>query len=90
MSLYRVNPRRDSVEGDIVKALESMGFAVTRISGRGIPDLLLSRRGVFYLAEVKSAKGTLSLDQLNFRAKHQVAIPLLRSVEAAATWAQSL
>lgn len=44
MSLHRRAAKRDSNEGPIVQALQAQGFHVTRISGAGVPDLLVSKQ----------------------------------------------
>lgn len=67
MSLFRRNPRRDANEKPIVAALEAQGFVVTRISGSGVPDLLLCKGGQMWLAEVKMPKGRFKPAQLAFQ-----------------------
>lgn len=52
--------RRDANESGIVKALEAVGCRVFRVSGRGLPDLLIYRRGRCYAVEVKTAKGLIT------------------------------
>lgn len=67
MSLHRRNPRRDANEKLIVDALRAQGFHVTRISGAGVPDLLVAKAGGFLrLAEVKTLKGRFKPAQLAF------------------------
>ena len=48
--------RRDTLEGDIVQALRSVGASVTRINEAGAPDLLVGFRGVTYCLECKTPK----------------------------------
>jgi Holliday junction resolvase len=93
VSLHRRNPRRDGNEIPIVRALEAQGFHVTRISGAGVPDLLVSKRvvdafgkpyGWVRLVEVKMPKGRFKPAQIAFREAWQgPAIVTLRSVEDA-------
>jgi len=45
--------KRDDNEGAIIDALRDVGCRVTQLSGAGVPDLLVGRRGVTYLLEVK-------------------------------------
>jgi Holliday junction resolvase len=84
MSLHRRNPRRDANETEIVRALEAQGFVVDRVSGAGIPDLLISKGGAMWLAEVKMPKGTFKPSQVLWRQRFQGPVPVtLRSVEDA-------
>jgi len=70
LSLRRFNPRRDANEGEIIDTLEKLGFNVSTVSSTGIPDLLVSRRELFHLAEVKMPGGRTQKAQDDFRAKH--------------------
>lgn len=63
MSLNRYNPRRDGNEKGIVEALERSGCIVLRLSGRGVPDLLVSRGGLLYALECKVKSGRLTKAQ---------------------------
>lgn len=88
MSLRRHNPKRDANEQAIVKALYLCGFQVTRLSGKGLPDLLLSRNGRWHLAEVKNVEGRnrIDKDQTAFEARHAPApVWVLRSEADVAT-----
>jgi hypothetical protein len=49
--------RRDASEQPIVDALRAVGADVTRISGKGAPDLLVRYRGRLNAFEVKTGKG---------------------------------
>jgi hypothetical protein len=55
VSLHRHNPARDENEPEIVAALEKVGALVLRLSGPGLPDLLVfkNRRPGWVLLEVK-------------------------------------
>lgn len=48
--------RRDENEGEVVAALQAAGATVAKLSGDGIPDLLVEARGVLYLVEVKDKR----------------------------------
>lgn len=45
--------RRDACEKAIVLALEAAGATVTKLDGRGVPDLLVGFRGMTLLMECK-------------------------------------
>lgn len=45
--------RRDDCEKNIVKALEAAGATVTKLDGKGVPDLLVGFRGRTILIECK-------------------------------------
>jgi Holliday junction resolvase len=84
MSLHRRNPRRDGNEKEIVAALEAQGFVVDRISGKGLPDLLVSRAGRQWLVEVKMPKGAFKPSQVLWRQRFRGPAPItLRSVDDA-------
>lgn len=86
----RYAARRDTTEADIILALEQMGFHVEQISAPGIPDLILSRAGQWYLAECKTGKGRLTKAQAVFHSAARASIPILRTVEQAIEWARRL
>jgi hypothetical protein len=75
MSLHRWNPKRDATEPAIVQALEAVGAEVWKVSGKGLPDLLVRFRGVLYAGEVKTEKGRLRASQGAF--------PVWRTVDQA-------
>ncbi len=82
--IARHNPTRDANEPLIVDALKAQGFVVKRLNGGGCPDLLVSKAGQMWLAEVKAAKGTLTVMQQDWRKDWTGPPPiLLRSVEDA-------
>lgn len=81
MSLLRRAAKRDSIERDIIQALEQCGYHVTRLSAPGVPDLLLSRAGQWAVAEVKTGSKPLSPAQVHFHGRARASIPILRSVE---------
>ena len=76
MSLSRRNPRRDQNETSIRQALGRAGAESWPISGKGLPDLLVcDRRGRWHVAEIKTARGKLTI--------HQGRFPVWRSAEDA-------
>lgn len=58
MSPPRRAAARDSNEPDIATALEAVGASVTRLSQKGLPDLLVGWRGTTHLLEVKHLSAT--------------------------------
>lgn len=95
MSLNRRNPKRDVNESQVIEALERCGFTVERISQKGVPDLLVSRRGQFHCVEVKRPAGpkgglkgrTLTDEQIAFRDRHKAPVAVIRSGLEAVHWA---
>lgn len=51
--MIRYGKRRDVAEKDVVQALEGIGASVTRLDGKGVPDLLVGYMGRTILIEVK-------------------------------------
>ena len=69
MTLARHNPARDKNEREVIDALRGMkpnGCSVERISGAGVPDLLVGYMGHTLLREVKGPKGKLTPAQRGF------------------------
>jgi hypothetical protein len=66
VSLNRRNPRRDPNEPVIVEHLRKAGCLVARLSGPGIPDLLVGHRGRWLLMEVKAEGGRMKEGQITF------------------------
>lgn len=65
--------RRDVSEPDIIAAYKSVGAFVKQVSGRDLPDLIIRWQGRWYVAEVKSAGGTVSQGQ------SEAAYPIIRT-----------
>lgn len=78
--------RRDANEPEIITALEQLGFAVERVSSPGIPDLLMSRAGQWYVAECKTDGGTPTPAQIATRKRARATIPTFRSIEDVVAW----
>jgi hypothetical protein len=74
--------KRDANEQAIVDALEAVGAAVFKLSGAGVPDLLVAYRGRWTPLEVKSKTGTLTPRQVDSRFRAGP-IPVARTVEEA-------
>lgn len=73
VSLSRRNPRRDANEGALVAGWRAIGAEVWRLSGTGLPDVLVRFRGVLYAFEIKTKAGRLT--------EHQGDFPVIRSME---------
>ena len=79
----RTAAKRDRNEGEIVDALVAVGCSVTRLSQKGVPDLVVGRQGKTYLMEVKERKGELTEDQEIFFEIWQGHAAIVRTVEDA-------
>lgn len=69
MSIHRKNAKRDANEPEIINALTQAGATVHKLSGAGIPDLLIGYRQETYLIDVKNKAGRgnrLTEDQKDF------------------------
>jgi hypothetical protein len=66
LSIHRIAARRDNNEAAIVVALQQCGCSVWRLSGKGLPDLLVGRARQNYLLEIKNPEtgGELTDDQV--------------------------
>ena len=72
--------KRDANENAICKALERVGAQVTKISGKGAPDILVRYRGAEvrpWAFEVKSQQGTQT------PAQEQTNWPIIRTIDEA-------
>jgi Holliday junction resolvase len=83
MSLKRYAAKRDNMEAEITSALLASGCTVQQISIKGVPDLLVGFNGMNFLLEVKSAKGTLTPDQVEFFEMWEGQVTLVRTIEEA-------
>ncbi len=75
MSLSRRNPRRDANEKALVAGWQAIGAKVYRVSGKGLPDVLVLHRGILRGFEIKTAKGRLT--------EHQGEWPVIRTMDEA-------
>ena len=91
MSIHRRAAKRDSNESEIVERLRQLGAVVVRLSGAGVPDLLISWRGISRIAEVKRPKGKLTQAQIIFHREWSgEPVPILTGPDDATTWLLSL
>ena len=67
MSLIRRNPRRDINEQTIRSVLEKYGWSWWSISGKGIPDAVVCKRGKLALVEIKNRDGKNKLTEAQLR-----------------------
>ncbi len=75
VSLSRRNPRRDANEKALVAGWQAIGAKVYRVSGKGLPDVLVLHRGILRGFEIKTAKGRLT--------EHQGEWPVIRTMDEA-------
>jgi hypothetical protein len=66
MSIHRYAAARDLNERAIVRALKKAGYTVERLSGKGVPDLLVGKHNRIWLIEVKSEKNPLTTPQFEW------------------------
>jgi hypothetical protein len=90
VSINRYAARRDGNEDEICDALESLGFHVDCVSEPGIPDLILSRAGHWYVAECKVGKRRETKSQVSFRKRSRAPIPIFRDVGDVVDWEKGL
>lgn len=82
----RYAAKRDTAEAPIVARLRAHGAEVTPIDGRDVPDLLVSYRGSWGVAEVKTGKAALRPGQIAWAARQKAPVPVLRTPEDAEAW----
>lgn len=84
------NAKIDSTHKEIVEALRKGGCGVQSLApvGKGCPDLLVSRRGRWYVVEVKTKKGKLRETQERWHAQHGHSVYILRDAEDAVSFLQ--
>lgn len=77
--------RIDNNQSEIIERLRAIGCSVIPLHtiGRGCPDLLIGYEGVNILIEVKSEKGKLTADQVEFHSRWRGAIAVARSADEA-------
>jgi len=92
MSLHRYAAKRDVNEPEIIEALRKLPrCSVQQLSGKGVPDLLISYRNVLFLMEVKlplSKRGgdshsVLTADQEAWHREWLGEVHIVRSIEDA-------
>jgi len=79
----RTAARSDANQKAIMDAARAVGAVVTDIHrhGRGVPDLLISFRGRWYLVEVKDADGNLTKKEREFINLHDAPVYIVRTPE---------
>lgn len=86
--------RKDKNHNTIAKTFSNAGFSVFDTSqvGYGFPDMVIAKRGVSALIEVKSTYGVLTPNQVKFISNWQGEVYVIRSVDEAsnliALWLQ--
>lgn len=73
----------DGNHGLIAKAFRSLGCSVESLAavGKGVPDLLVARRGITWLVEVKQPKGKETPDQVEWAREWTGCRAIARSVD---------
>lgn len=66
MGLHRWDAKRDAAEAPIVDAIRSVGGKVWRLSGDGVPDLLVLFRARWHVGEVKTGNARPRANQGDF------------------------
>jgi Holliday junction resolvase len=77
----------DVNQPELVKAFRTLGCSVLSLAavGKGVPDLLVSIKGITWLVEVKMPKGKETQDQVEFAANWQGCRAIVRDVAGVAT-----
>lgn len=82
--------RIDRNQPEIVKALRKVGASVQSLAelGRGVPDLLVAYKGVWYLMEVKDglqpeSRRRLTEDEQNWHDSVRAKVSIVKSVDEA-------
>lgn len=75
--------RIDSNHTEIVKHFRYCGATVKSLAaiGKGMPDLLVSWRNITWLVEIKTTKGKLTEDQIDFHKEWDGCMAIVRSPE---------
>ena len=71
----------DSNQAEIIKALRDSGASVTSLHqvGQGVPDILVSHAGVWYLMELKTQKGSVNEIQNEWMQKQKAPVYVVRN-----------
>ena len=77
----------DGNQTELVEAFRTLGCSVTSLAavGKGVPDLLVSIKGITWLVEVKMPKGKETPDQVEFAASWQGCRAIVRDVAGVTT-----
>lgn len=79
--MSRYARRVDENQAEVVKAIRQIGAVVTHLHtlGGGVPDLLVSFRQRWFLMEVKTEKGELTPDQVEWIAEQRAPVYVVSS-----------
>lgn len=71
----------DANQAEVIKALRDCGAAVTPLHqvGQGVPDILVSYGGVWYLMELKTKKGSVNEIQNEWMLKQKAPTYVVRT-----------
>ena len=77
----------DANQTELVEAFRTLGCSVLSLAavGKGVPDLLVSIKGITWLVEVKMPKGKETPDQVEFAATWQGCRAIVRDVAGVVT-----
>ena len=75
--------KRDSNEGEIIRALRAAGCSIVSINIPGAADLMVGCRGINLLLETKGKRGKLTEEQERFIENWQGQYAVVRTVEEA-------
>lgn len=79
--------KTDSTSKIICETLRDAGCKVTQIASasgeKGIPDILVSFRGQWFVAEIKGPRGVLSTEQVRWHAESRAKVHILKTVDDA-------
>jgi hypothetical protein len=84
--------RIDTTHEEIVTCLRLINAGVQSMAtiGKGCPDLLISYRGKWYVAEVKSGTKDFESDQLAWQERHKAPVLRFNSAGDAMAWAKEV
>lgn len=77
----------DGNQTELIEAFRTLGCSVLSLAamGKGVPDLLVSIKGITWLVEVKMPKGKETPDQVEFAASWQGCRAIVRDMAGVAT-----
>ena len=81
----RRDARVDKNQKDIVRAVRAVGADVQHLHfvGKGCPDILVGFRGGNYLMEIKSKRGAMTADELDWHIKWRGQVCIVRNEDDA-------
>ena len=83
--MTRYAAKTDANQQEIIDALRDVGCSVECLhqAGSGVPDLAVGYQGFTYFMEVKTDKGKLTPDQVEWHASWRGQVAIVRSVDEA-------